>query len=348
MVPGSFVRSVRARMRRMATDVWPRLMYRSGDGRITWADDDRTLREALADKDGLVWLDLTVHSYEDASVLRDVFAFHELTIEDCVSARVDPARVDDYGDYLFLIVQAITEYVPDMELEPVEVDFYLGPNYVVSCHRKPIPAIEQFRERCRRDERQLHRTPDWVLHGIVDAIVDEFLPIVDEVDETIDKLEEEILGRPDTALMRRILVAKRNALQVRRATVPQRDVIYRLSRGEFPKFIRSETAMYYRDVFDHLTRIEYLIDSVRDLADGALNVYLSVASNRLNEIVRVLTAVTLVFLPPTLFAAIYGMNFPAGAVWPPYDSDWGFSAIVATIVIMIMIILAYFRLRRWI
>jgi magnesium transporter len=332
----------------MATDLSPRLIYRSRDGRIVHADGDGALREALEDKDGLVWLDLTIRSEEDASVLRDVFAFHELTIEDCVSERVDPARIDDYGDYLFVIVQAVTNYTPDEALEPVEVDVYLGRNYVVSCHREAIPAIEQFRERCRRDERPLRKTPDWVLHGLIDGIVDEFLPIVDEVDETIDKLEEEILRQPDTALMRRILIAKRNALQIRRATVPQRDVIFRLSRGEFPEFIRSETAMYYRDIFDHLTRIEYLIESVRDLADGALNVYLSVASNRLNEIVRVLTAVTLVFLPPTLFAAIYGMNFPADAVWPPYNSDWGFGAIVATIVIMIALILVYFRLRRWI
>jgi magnesium transporter len=335
-------------MRRMATEVPRFLTYRSSDGRITWAGDDAKLREALADKDAMVWLDLTVRSDEDASVLRDVFGFHELTIEDCVSERVDPARIDDYGDYLFLIAQAITYYEPDEELEPVEVDFYLGANYVVSCHREPVPAIEQFRERCRRDERTLQRTPDWVLHGLIDRIVDEFLPIVDEIDETIDKLEEEILRRPDTALMRRILIAKRNALQVRRAAVPQREVIYRLSRSEFPKFIQAETAMYYRDIFDHLTRIEYLIESVRDLADGALNMYLSVASNRLNEIMKVLTAVGAIFLPGALIAGIYGTNFPEDSVWPPYDSDWGFWAVVVVIVFATVGLLAFLRLRKWI
>ena len=100
-----------------------------------------------------------------------------------MSPRVDPARIDDYGDYLFIIVQAVTAYRLDEEMEPVEVDFYLGQNYVVSCHRESVPAIEQFRERCGRDERPLRRTPDWVLHGIVDAIVDEYLPIVDDVDD---------------------------------------------------------------------------------------------------------------------------------------------------------------------
>jgi magnesium transporter len=323
-------------------------MYRaSSDGRITWAEDDGVLREALADKEGLVWLDLTVQSEEDASVLRDVFAFHELTIEDCVSPRVDPARIDDYGDYLFLIVQAITGYEPDKELNPVEVDFYLGRNYVVSCHREPIPAIEQFRERCQRDERSLRRTPDWVLHGIVDAVVDEYLPIVDAVDETVDRLEEETLERPNAQLMRQIMLAKRNALRIRRATVPQRDIIQRLSRGEFADFIRPETALYYRDVFDHLVRIEYLIDAVRDLADGALNSYLSVVSNRLNEIVKVLTAAAAILLPLTLIAGIYGMNFEENQL-PGFDDQWGFAAVIGFMIALAAGLLALFRWRNWI
>jgi magnesium transporter len=323
-------------------------MYRrSSDGRITWADDDDTLREALADKDGLVWLDLTIRSEEDASVLRDVFAFHELTIEDCVSPLVDPARIDDYGEYLFIIVQALTVYEADEELKPVEVDFYLGANYVVCCHREEIPAIEHFRGRCGRDDRPLRKTPDWVLHGIIDGIVDEYLPIVDAVDETIDKLEEQILTRPDTSLMREIVLAKRNALHIRRATVPQRDVLLRLSRGEFPGFIRPETAMYYRDIFDHLMRIEYLIESVRDLADGALNTYLSVISNRLNEIMKVLTAAAAIFLPLTLISGIYGMNFRQNQ-FPGFDEPWGFAAAVGFMVALAAGLLAFFRWRGWV
>jgi len=322
-------------------------MYRSSDGRITWADDDEPLREALADTDGLVWLDLTIRSDEDASVLRDVFRFHELTIEDCVSTLVDPARIDDYGDYLFIIAQAITGYEPDQEIEPIEVDFYLGHNYVVSCHRDPVLAIEQFRQRCQRDDRPLRKTPDWALHGLIDAIVDEYLPIVDAVDDTIDKLEEQVLGHPDTSLMRQIVLAKRNALRIRRAVVPQRDVLLRLSRAEFPGFIRPETALYYRDIFDHLIRIEYLIESVRDLADGALNTYLSVISNRLNEIMKVLTAAAAIFLPLTLISGIYGMNFEENQ-FPAFDAPWGFPAAVGFMVALAAGLLAFFRWRGWI
>jgi len=331
----------------MASKVPVRVVYRSGEGNLTWADDDGCLREALANGDGLVWVDLTVRSEEDASVLREVFSFHELTIEDCVSPRVDPARIDDYQDYLFLIVQALTAYDSERELVPVEVDFYLGRNYIVSCHREPIAAIEHFRERCLRDERLLHRTPDWVLHGLIDAIVDEYLPIVDAVDETIDTLEEQILERPDTKLMRHIMLAKRNALRIRRATVPQREIMQRLSRGEFSEFIRADVAIYYRDIFDHLTRIDYLIEAVRDLADGALNTYLSVISNRLNQIMKVLTAAATVFLPLTLISGIYGMNFEENQ-FPSFQDPWGFVAVVGFMFALAAGLLAFFRWRNWI
>ena len=336
-------------MREMtSTDEAVRILYRSNSGTVERVDGAGALTNALADRDGVVWVELMVRTDGDADILRDVFNFHELTIEDCVSPRVDPARIDDYGDYLFLIIQALSGYNPQVELEPVEVDFYLGPNYVVSCHREPIAAIEQFRERCLRDERNLRGTADWVLHGLVDAIIDEYLPIVDAVDDTIDGLEEEVLHRPDTALMRRILIAKRNALRIRRAAVPQRDVMNRVARGEFPQLVHEGTNVYFRDIYDHLVRIDYLVDALRDLADSALNMYLSVVSNRLNEIMKVLTAVGAVFLPGALIAGIYGTNFPDKDVWPPYTSEWGFWVVVAAIIGVTLAILAYMRYRRWI
>ena len=129
-------------MREMtSTDEAVRILYRSNSRTVERVDGAGALTNALADRDGVVWVELMVRTDGDAAILRDVFHFHELTIEDCVSPRVDPARIDDYGDYLFLIIQALSGYNPQVELEPVEVDFYLGPNYVVSCHREPIAAI---------------------------------------------------------------------------------------------------------------------------------------------------------------------------------------------------------------
>jgi len=321
--------------------------YRTGDGAVVDASDLEMLRVALADPRGLLWADLYIDPDADGALLRDVFHFHHLTIEDCLSPHVDPAKIDDHGEYIFVVVQALREYDPVRELEAIEVDFYLGPNYVVSCHREPVPAIEHFRERCRQDPQLLAHSADWLLHGLLDALVDEYLPVVDAVDDTIDQLEESVLSRPDSRILQQIMTVKRNTLRLRRAATPQRDMMNRLSRGEYPKLIREETAIYYRDIYDHLVRVEYLIEALRDLADGALNTYLSVVSNRLNEVMKVLTVAVVPLTVGTLISGVYGMNLTAG-FWPPSDSEWGFGAVIAFMVVIALLTLAYFRYRRWI
>jgi magnesium transporter len=321
--------------------------YRSAAGAVTQPADADALRAALADSRGLLWVDLRLASPADADVLRDVFRFHPLTIEDCLSLHVDPAKVDDHDDYLFVVVQALSDFDPDRELMESEVDFYLGPSYVVSCHREPIPAIEHYHERCRQDEQVLSHAADWLLHGLLDALVDEYLPVVDALDDTIDRLEEAVLHRPDRHLLQQIMMVKRNTLRLRRVATPQRDMMNRLSRGEYPKLIREETAIYYRDIYDHLVRVEYLIEALRDLADAALNTYLSVVSNRLNEVMKVLTVAVVPLTVGTLISGIFGMNLTAG-FWPPSDSEWGFGAVVAFMVVVAVLSLAYFRYRRWV
>jgi len=323
--------------------------YRASDGSVTAInrEDDALLQHALADKEGVLWIDLVTTDEANARILDRVFHFHPLTIEDTISPRIDPAKIDDLKDYIFIVVQAVTTYAPGVELETVEVDFYLGPNYVVSCHREPVPAIETFRQRCNRGDNHLSQPADWILHGLLDALVDEYLPIVDELDETIDRLEEGVLVDADRRLLHQILTAKRNTLRLRRATTPQRDIMNRLSRNEFPQLIRPEAAIYFRDIYDHLVRTEYLVEGLRDLADGALQTYLSVVSNRLNEIMKVLTAAATIFLPLTLVSGVYGMNF-VHHQFPPFSSAWGFPAVVAGMIALAVLMLAYFRYRRWI
>jgi magnesium transporter len=323
------------------------ILYRPSTGTLVDTAEPGILGEALADTGGLLWLDLHVRSEADGAILEDPFHFHPLTIEDSVADRLDAAKIDDHGEYIFVVVQALAGYVEHEELQAVEVDLYLGPNYVVSCHRASLPAIDQFKDHCRRDEALLARGSDWLLHGILDAIVDEYLPIVDAVDETIDDLEARVIENPDRALLQRIMMVKRNALRLRRATLPQREIIARLDRGEFPKLIRPETAIYFRDIYDHLVHIEYLVEALRDLADGALQTYLSVISNRLNEVMKILTVAFVPLTIGTLISGIYGMNLTEG-FWPPSDSGWGFAMVVAAILVTGLGVLAYFRSRRWI
>jgi magnesium transporter len=182
---------------------------------------------------------------------------------------------------------------------------------------------------------------------MLDSMIDEYLPIVDAVDDAIDLLEEQVLSRPQTHMLQKIMLVKRNALRLRRATTPLRDNMNRLARGEFPHLVSAEAAFYFRDVYDHLVRIEYLVEALRDLADGALQTYLSVVSNRLNEVMKILTVAFVPLTIGTLISGVYGMNLTNG-FWPPSDSGWGFGAVVATIIVLAVLVLAYFRSRRWI
>lgn len=323
------------------------IIYRPAAGPLVETSDPGVLRQALADTGCLLWLDLHVRSEADGAILADPFAFHPLTIEDSVADRMDAAKIDDHGEYIFIVVQALQGYVEHEELQAVEVDLYLGANYVVSCHRAGLAAIEQFRDRCRRDDSLMARGSDWLLHGILDAIVDEYLPIVDAVDDTIDQLESRVLEAPDQALLQQIMMVKRNSLRLRRATAPQREIMSRLARGEFPRLIKPETSIYFRDIYDHLVHVEYLIEALRDVADGALQTYLSVISNRLNEVMKILTVAFVPLTIGTLISGIYGMNLTEG-FWPPSDSTWGFGAVVAAILAAGLLTLAYFRSRRWI
>jgi magnesium transporter len=322
-------------------------LHRLPDGScITLQPRPEDLRQALGAATGVVWVDLVIDSPEDAWPLRDVFGFHHLTIEDCVSPRVDPAKVDDYGDYLFIVVQALTSYVPGEELEAIEVDFYLGRNYVVSCRRESVPAIDRVYGRFEGDGRVPADQPSWLLHALLDALVDDYLPIVDAVDDTIDDLEAQVLAHASPNLLQQILAVKRNSLRLRRATIPQRDIMNRLSRGEFA-LVDAATSIYYRDVYDHLVRIEYLVEALRDLADGALQTYLSAVSNRLNEVMKVLTAAATLFLPLTVITGVYGMNFEDNQ-FPSFGASWGFAAVVILMFLNSLLMLAYFRYRRWI
>jgi magnesium transporter len=156
-----------------------------------------------------------------------------------------------------------------------------------------------------------------------------------------------VLKDGDRHILEQILIVKRSTLRLRRATSPQREILNRLARGEFPDLIAADCAIYYRDVYDHLVRVDYLVEAVRDLADGALQTYLSVVSNRLNEVMKVLTAAATLFLPLTVITGLYGMNFEDNQ-FPSFGASWGFGAVVAAMLLNSIVMLLYFRYRRWI
>jgi magnesium transporter len=318
--------------------------FRQAGGATRRDLDEDALREAVASRDGLLWVDLEAVAREQASVLSDAFNFHHLAIDDCFNEHIDPAKIDDYSEYLFVVAQAI-RYDPLAEaLVTTELDIFLGPNYVVSFHTDPLHFVEALRRRCDEGGPELARGADFLAHALLDGLVDDYQPAVDQLDDTLQRVEELVLSQPQASLLQEILQLKRNVQRLRRTILPQRDVVNRLSRGEFPQLVRPETRLYFRDIYDHVVRVEELMESVRDLADGVLNTYLSSINNRMNEVMKTLSVVASILLPLTFIASIYGMNFEN---MPELGWEYGYHLILGVMALVALALVIFFRVRRW-
>ena len=322
-----------------------RSCYHSSTGDVEFDLPEAGLQSALADAGGLVWVDILAQEREKGErVLARVFGFHELTIDDCYNTLIDPPKVDDYGRYLFVIVHNVTYDRDAQRLSTSELDLYIGPNFVVSVHQTPVRAVEEVRRRAQKQSPVLRRGAAFLAHALIDVVVDDFHPVVEAIDERVDHLEEAVIDLPRRQTLQEVLRLKRNALRLRRTILPQRDVVTRFSRGEYAGLIPNESLMYFRDVYDHTVRVSEMIESVRDLAESALNTYLSSVNNRINEVMKTLAIVTVVFLPLTLIAGIYGTNFHNV---PEYDARFGYAGMLLAMATLALALIAWFKWRRW-
>lgn len=287
-----------------------RSAYHPTEGPVEFNLSPARMSQALQDTGGVLWISLERPAPEElVAVLRDVFHFHPLTIEDCQTDEYQPPKIDDFDDYIFIVMHALRSDFPLDQLDTMELNCFLGPNYVVASYiADAMPPVQKVWERIQRDERLLHRGADFLCHALLDELVDEYLPLLDLIDEQIDQLEDEVLEKPKSDTLQQILGLKHSILVLRRIISPQREVVNRLSRDDYPQ-IKPERRIYFRDIYDHLVRINDLSESVRDVVGGALDTYLSVTSNRLNEVMKALTVVSTIFLPLSFVAGVYGMNF---------------------------------------
>lgn len=314
-------------------------------------NDPACIPEVLADPLSVLWVDLEAPSAGEIRILSEVFRFHALTIEDCVEPRHHP-KIDDFGQYLFIIMHAVklADGGSSDGFESAEVNFYLGPNYLVTHHEEPLPSIEHGFESIEHNPQHLARGAPVVLHEILDAMVDRYLPVMDEMDEEIEALEDAVVASPTRKALNRILTLKRSIQRIRRITSHQKEILYRLSRGEF-ELIPPNHLMFYRDVHDHLVRVADLAESYRDLLSGTLEAYLSTTSNKLSEVMKALTLITTILLPMTVVAGIYGMNFdPAASPFNMPELHWkyGYFFSLASMAAVGGSMFAYFRLKKWI
>jgi magnesium transporter len=318
--------------------------YDHGDDQPATDLTPAQLRGAVADPAGIVWVDIEAAPKDVAlEVLDGVFHFHPLTIDDCLGDEQRP-KIDDFDDYVFVITHAATRDdagVPQRETS--EFDLFLGPNYVVTFHSQPVPAATALHELAQRDIRVLNRGADRLAAEILAALAADFLTVLDGADDELEAIEAEVFDRPGRQTATRLFRVRHDLASLRRAVAPQRELLNRLSWDAF-KPIRPETRVYFREAYDRIVRVLDQVENLRDLAAGALDTYLSVTSNRLNQTMRWLAAVSTIFLPLTLIASIYGMNFPD---LPALRQPGAWAVVIGIMLLISGGLILYFRRQDW-
>jgi magnesium transporter len=311
-----------------------------GNGSERRAFGRETAEELLA-RGEFFWLDLEQPKPSDFEILRDVFHFHPLALEDSEHFG-QRAKIDDYGDVAFIVVYGAA---PD-EDRLVEVHCFYSERFLVTAHRDDCPAFAEIRERYAARQ-ALIRRPAMLLYRIVDGLVDSFFPILADFDDRIDVLEEAIFVRADDQQLQEVFRMKRLVVGLRKAVTPQRDMFARLVGGatHLPG-VEEDDERYFRDVYDHTIRISDLIDSYRDLLSGAMDVYLSTVSNRQNSVMKQLAVIATIFLPLTWLTGFFGQNFG----WEVrHITGWTAFAFLGlgVEVVAVAAFLVMFRRRRW-
>jgi len=289
-----------------------------------------------------VWVDLAQPTDAELGLLVDPFAFHPLSVDDARSAVQFP-KIEQYPGYLYVILHDL-EMASPHQLATRDVDFFVGHSYLVTVHDGSSVALSQIRTACGRYDRMMADGPVALFHRIVDAIVDHYRPVMDHLETRIDKMEEEAYDGSDS-LVRRVIRLRRELSSTRRIMVPQRDVLARLARREFPG-ISDELSFRFRDVYDHVVRVTEETLLFQDRVTGILEVHLAAVSNRLNQVMKVLTVMSTIFLPLTVLTGMWGMNVPLPHL--PGGPDAQFWWVLGIMLSLSAGMLVVFRRLRWI
>ncbi len=301
-----------------------RSFYLNSDGQIEHDLSQERLQEARKDKKGLLWLDVLDPEFEATKFLAEEMEFHPLAIEDAMSTSHQPAKVDDYTSHLFMIVHGIDYSSNEEFVETARLSMFVAEGTVVTLHRVSLISVDGVIERIRRDVRLMERPASLFSYTILDSLHDAILPALNHLGEVAAGLEELSVDAPGRQVLQRILQLKRSSIRIQRIMAPQIRVFNRLSRNEFP-LIEEQASMYFRDLQDQVIQLDVINQGVRDTADNALATYLSSIGIKQNETMRVLAIVAAVFLPLSLLAGIYGMNF---SNMPELDVSWGYFAVI--------------------
>ncbi|HKG22632.1 MAG TPA: magnesium/cobalt transporter CorA [Blastocatellia bacterium] len=304
------------------------------------ADCDK-ISELCENSNNIIWVDVSDPTSEDFDELAKEFGFHHLSIEDCRKEHQRP-KIEEYQGYYFVVLYE-AELKEEERLELRELNIFLGKNYLVTVHSQPIKAIAQADRLWREWTDLAERGTGLLAYLLIDAIVDDYFPLLDYLSDRMDTLEDQIFEDFQPDAIQEIFHIKKELLFLRRAITPLRDVFNTLLRREQPIFSR-ETLVYFQDVYDHLIRVADSIDTLRDMLSSTMDAYLSVTGNRMNMVMKTLTSISTILMSVTLIAGIYGMNFEH---MPELRWRYGYVGALAAMLAIGLGVYFYFRKIRW-
>ncbi len=305
----------------------------------------KAFRECLLhDPSRVTWINLNgIHQVEDLECLGDCFKLHPLVLEDVLNPDQRP-KVEDYGDYLFLILRTLHLQEKTEEISTEQVSIILGDTYVISFHEQDQALFEPVRQRLKAGKGRIRQAgADYLAYALLDLIVDNYFVILERLGEVIEGLEEELITNPTPHTLNHIHRLKRDMIILRKSVWPLREVLSQLQRRESP-LIRESTVLYLKDVYDHVIQVIDHIETFRDILAGMLDIYLSSISNRLNEVMKILTMIATIFIPLTFIAGIYGMNFKH---MPELEWEWGYFSVLLIMFVVFVSMVCYFRKKGW-
>jgi magnesium transporter len=329
---------------------------KAGKARITVIDfdseqlDERqldTIDEALHLKDlpTTTWLNIDgLHDIEIIETIGEHFNLHPLVLEDILNTG-QRSKADDYGDYAYIVLKMLHVDQEKNEIRSEQISLVLGNHFLISFQEIEGDVFASVRERIRKGRGRIRSSGcSYLAYALIDAIVDHYFIILETMGATIESLEEDLLAEPTAQTMETIHDLKRELIYVRKQVWPIREVINALIKGEIP-LVHDKTVVFFRDVYDHTIQVMDTIESYRDVLSGMLDLYLSTISNRMNEVMKVLTIIATIFIPITFVAGIYGMNFK---YMPELDWKWGYVAVWGIISAIALIMVIYFKRKKWI
>jgi magnesium transporter len=296
------------------------------------------------DKQTVTWIN--IDGLQEVGIIEKIgahFGIHPLVLEDIVHTGQRP-KAEDFGEYLFIVLKMVNHDENEDEIMGEQVSLILGRNCVISFQEREGDIFNPIRERIRNSKGRIRRAgADYLAYSLVDAIVDQYFLVLEKFGEKIESLEEELVTNPTPETMHTIHKSKGHLIFLRRWVWPLREVINVLERGESPLITKS-TGMYLRDVYDHTIQVIETTETFRDMVSGMLDIYLSSVSNRMNEVMKVLTIMATIFIPLTFIAGIYGMNFK---FMPELEWHWGYPTALIVMLIVVGFMVIFFRKKKW-